>query len=73
VENGRAVVNREILKFRRGQYGQPWHFVDFSRGRGTAITNESAAMHLTNRMEYATLRATLEPANVHQSHRPDFQ
>ena len=42
VENGRAVVNREILKFRRGQYGQPWHFVDFSRGRGTAITNESA-------------------------------
>ena len=42
VENGRAVVNREILKFRRGQYGQPWHFVDFSRGRGTAITNELA-------------------------------
>jgi predicted ATPase len=38
---GRALVDREILKFRRGQYGQPWHFVDFSRGRGTAITNES--------------------------------
>lgn len=41
-EGGRAVVGREVLKFRRGQYGQPWHFVDFSRGRGTAITNESA-------------------------------
>jgi len=41
-EGGRAVVEREVLKFRRGQYGQPWHFVDFSRGRGTAITNESA-------------------------------
>ncbi len=41
-DKGRAVVEREILKFRRGQYGQPWHFVDFSRGRGTAITNESA-------------------------------
>ena len=39
---GRAVVEREVLKFRRGQYGQPWHFVDFSRGRGTAITNEAA-------------------------------
>lgn len=40
-ENGSAIVDREILKFRRGQRGQPWHFVDFSRGRGTAITNES--------------------------------
>jgi len=39
---GRPVVDREILKFRRGQYGKPWHFVDFSRGRGNAITNESA-------------------------------
>ncbi|PIW83846.1 MAG: chromosome segregation protein SMC, partial [Nitrospirae bacterium CG_4_8_14_3_um_filter_70_85] len=41
-ESGRPVVDREILKFRRGQYGKPWHFVDFSRGRGTAITNEAA-------------------------------
>lgn len=41
-EQGRPVVEREVLKFRRGQYGKPWHFVDFSRGRGTAITNESA-------------------------------
>jgi predicted ATPase len=40
-EAGRPVVEREILKFRRGQYGQPWHFVDFSRGKGTAITNEA--------------------------------
>ncbi len=37
----RPVVDREILKFRRGQRGQPWHFVDFSRGKGTSITNES--------------------------------
>lgn len=41
-DQGRPVVEREILKFRRGRYGQPWHFVDFSRGHGTAITNESA-------------------------------
>ncbi len=39
---GLPVVGREVLKFRRGQYGKPWHFVDFSRGRGTAITNEAA-------------------------------
>lgn len=39
--DGRPVVHREVLKFRRGQYGRPWHFVDFSRGQGTAITNEA--------------------------------
>ena len=39
---GRPVVQREVLKFRRGQFGQPWHFVDFSRGRGVVITNEAA-------------------------------
>ncbi len=41
-DGGKPVVEREVLKFRRGQYGQPWHFVDFSRGRGAAITNETA-------------------------------
>lgn len=40
-DGGRPVVDREVLRFRRGQYGQPWHFVNFSRGKGTAITNES--------------------------------
>lgn len=39
--DGRVVVERELLKFRRGQRGKPWHFVDFSRGEGSAITNES--------------------------------
>lgn len=39
---GRPIVSREILRFRRGQRGQPWHFIDFSNGRGTAITNEAA-------------------------------
>ena len=31
-----------MLRYRRGQRGQPWRFVDFSKGVGTAITNESA-------------------------------
>lgn len=41
-QEGRPVVHREVLKFRRGQTGQPWHFVDFSCGKGFAITNEAA-------------------------------
>ena len=39
-ENGKSFVSREILKYRRGQYGKPWHFLDFSNGEGSAITNE---------------------------------
>ena len=39
-ENSRPVVDREILKYRRGSGGQPWHFLDFSRGTGQAVTNE---------------------------------
>ena len=39
-ENGRPFVLREILKYRRGSKGQPWHFLNFSRGEGEAVTNE---------------------------------
>jgi predicted ATPase len=39
-DNGRPIIAREILKYRRGSKGQPWHFLDFSEGRGSAITNE---------------------------------
>ena len=39
-KNGRAYVEREILKYRRGSGGQPWHFLDFSNGKGEAVTNE---------------------------------
>lgn len=38
--NGRPVVAREVLKYRRGSGGQPWHFLDFAHGEGTAVTNE---------------------------------
>jgi len=39
-KQGKAIIDREILKYRRGSSGQPWHFLDFSKGRGTAVTNE---------------------------------
>ena len=39
-KEGRAVVEKEILKYRRGSSGRPWHFLDFSEGRGSAVTNE---------------------------------
>lgn len=55
-DTGRIVVEREILKFRRGQRGKPWHFINFSQGQGTAITNEQQYGEegaLEQRAEYA--------------------
>ncbi|OGB32897.1 MAG: chromosome segregation protein SMC [Burkholderiales bacterium RIFCSPLOWO2_12_FULL_61_40] len=37
---GRPVVTREILRYRRGSHGKPWHFLEFSNGMGEAVTNE---------------------------------
>jgi predicted ATPase len=39
-EQGKVVVAREILRYKRGSYGAPFRFLDFSRGKGYAITNE---------------------------------
>ena len=39
-QHGKAIVEREILKYRRGSGGQPWHFLDFSEGKGLAVINE---------------------------------
>ncbi|MDO9423785.1 MAG: AAA family ATPase [Methylobacter sp.] len=42
LDDNQPVVKREILKYRRGAKGQPWHFLDFKKGSGMAITNESS-------------------------------
>jgi predicted ATPase len=39
-EKGRPLVKREILRYKRGPYGSPYHFLDFAKGQGTAINNE---------------------------------
>ena len=39
-KNGKVYIEREILKYRRGSGGQPWHFLDFANGEGEAVTNE---------------------------------
>ena len=38
--NGSPIVAREILCYKRGPSGKPFHFLDFKRGYGYAITNE---------------------------------
>jgi len=39
-EKKRPVIKREILRYKRGEYGSPYHFLDFQKGKGYAITNE---------------------------------
>lgn len=39
-ENGRVIIEREILRYKRGRHGSPFHFLDFTRGSGYAVLNE---------------------------------
>jgi predicted ATPase len=38
--NNGPYVKHEILRYKRGRYGSPFHFLDFSNGEGYAIINE---------------------------------
>ncbi|QJR23030.1 hypothetical protein BREVNS_2280 [Brevinematales bacterium NS] len=38
--NNKPCVKREILRYKRGAYGSPFHFLDFEQGKGTAVINE---------------------------------
>lgn len=40
LENGKPAVRNEVLKYKRGRHGSPYHFLNFSNGVGYAITNE---------------------------------
>ena len=39
-KSGVPYIRREILRYKRGASGKPYHFLDFSNGEGYAITNE---------------------------------
>ena len=40
LENKKPLVRREILRYKRAAYGAPYHFIDFSQGKGAAVSNE---------------------------------
>ncbi|TAE49127.1 MAG: chromosome segregation protein SMC [Cytophagales bacterium] len=39
-QKNQPIVTQETLSYRRGSIGKPYRFLDFSNGRGSAITNE---------------------------------
>ena len=40
LDGNKPIVAREVLRYKRGKYGSPFHFLDFKRGSGFAILNE---------------------------------
>ncbi len=36
----RPVIRKEILRYKRGQYGKPFHYLDFANGTGVVVSNE---------------------------------
>ena len=40
VAGARPYINREILRYKRGRYGAPYRYLDFSNGTGMVVTNE---------------------------------
>ena len=58
-KKGKAYIEREILKYRRGRKGKPWHFIDFKDGEGMAVTNEVDNVKDVSELEkkYKTLKS----------------
>jgi predicted ATPase len=40
LREGRPVVEREVLRYKRGRHGRPYHYLDFSNGQGQVVINE---------------------------------
>lgn len=58
-----VIVEKEVLKYRRGSKGKPWHFLDFKEGKGSAIKNENA-YSATNTEDAEREVRTLESADT---------
>jgi predicted ATPase len=39
-KTGRPIIAREVLRYKRGANGKPYHFLDFTYGKGYSIINE---------------------------------
>lgn len=58
-ENGRPIISQESLRYKRGPYGAPYYFLNFSKGQGYAISNEEDFNKPEEDLEreYATLQS----------------
>ena len=61
-DHNKAIVEREVLKYRRGAKGRPWEFLNFTRGAGNAVTNE--VENVTSEDELTREEQTLKSADI---------
>ena len=40
MKGAKPVVRREVLRYKRGRHGKPFHYLDFAHGKGLVVTNE---------------------------------
>jgi len=57
-QNNAPVVFRELLRYKRGRYGSPFHFLDFKFGEGYAIVNEEDFNKTEEELERETQKVT---------------
>jgi len=55
---GQPVVLREVLRYKRGRHGKPFHFLDFTRGEGFAIVNEEDFTKAEEELERETQKVS---------------
>jgi len=58
------VVSKEVLSYRRGQYGKPYKFLEFTKGKGNAITNESEFESAKQEFEEQREEQTLDSPDI---------
>jgi predicted ATPase len=56
--NNAPVVIKELLRYKRGRYGSPFHFLSFSNGEGYAVTNEEDFNKSDEELERETQRVS---------------
>lgn len=59
LKDDRPIVEWEVLRYKRGSYGSPYHFIDFQNGKGYAVTNEEDFDKTDEKLEreYQTLKS----------------
>ncbi|PKO63365.1 MAG: chromosome segregation protein SMC [Betaproteobacteria bacterium HGW-Betaproteobacteria-17] len=57
---GQPVVLHEVLRYKRGRHGKPFHFLDFVKGEGYAIVNEEDFTKVDEELERETQKVAAD-------------
>ena len=57
---GQPVVLKELLRYKRGRHGSPYHFLSFANGEGYAITNEEDFNKSDEELERETQKVAVD-------------